>query len=170
MTSENRPEGDSRETRAGGAERRHASSEGEQSEPSKESSGERSKPRDSEDGPPDADEGRTDGGTAEGIPLNIAGHNEAKQRRENGSGTDAGPDGTAPGGANGDGEAVPSGVDVAGAADDGEVEPVELLVQLADDGDIDPRRDRPVLGTRAVRPAARRVVVLPPLLCLVVAR
>ena len=112
--------------------------EGERSEPSKESSGERSEPRDSEDEPPDADEGRTDGGTAEGIPLDIAGHDEAKQRRENGNGTDAGPDGTAPGGANGDGEAVPSGVDVAGAADDGEVEPVELLVQLADDGEIEP--------------------------------
>ena len=180
MTSENRPEGDSRETRAGGAERRHASSEddrressetrtgsgatrehsgddrrespgepsgeqsdprgseGERSEPSKESSGERSEPRDSEDDPPDADEGQTDGGTAEGIPLNIAGHDEAKQRRENGNGTDAGPDGTTPGGANGDGEAVPSGVDVAGAADDGEVEPVELLVQLAEEGEIDP--------------------------------
>ena len=113
-------------------------SEGERSEPSKESSGERSEPRDSEDEPPDADEGRTDGGTAEGIPLNIAGHDEAKQRRENSNGTDAGPDGTTPGSANGDGEAVPSGVDVAGAADDGKVEPVELLVQLADDGEIEP--------------------------------
>ena len=137
MTSEDDRRESSKE-QAGGAERRHASSEGERSEPSKESSGERSEPRDGEDEPPDADEGRTDGGTTEGIPLNIAGHDEAKQRREDNNGTDAGPDGTAPVGANGDGEAVPSRVDVAGEADDGEGEPVELLVQLADDGEIEP--------------------------------
>ena len=114
--------------------------EGERSEPSEERR-ESSQPRTasdasrggSEDEPPDTDEGRTDGGTAEGIPLNIAGHDEAKRRRENDDAPGGGSNGASP-----EDGAVPSGVDVAGEADDGEVEPVELLVQLADDGEIEP--------------------------------
>ena len=116
-------------------------SEGERSEPSKESSGERNEPRDSEGKPGDADQKRADGGAADEIPLNIAGHDAEKQRRENGEkpAGEAGAEtnGASPAETNGDGEAVLSGVDVS-QSDDEEVEPVELLVQLAEEGEIDP--------------------------------
>ena len=113
-------------------------SEPEATEPSEKPGGERSEPRGSEEG---ADE-RTDGGD---VPLDITGHEERKQERES--------DGDA-GAVFGDGEAAD------GAADErivdaesllsespadpepnpeaDEVEPVELLVQLAKRGDIEP--------------------------------
>jgi len=65
-----------------------------------------------------------DGGTADEVPLNIADHDEErKRRRDDGSEGD-----------------VLSGFDVSDPRedDDDEVEPVELLVQLAEDGEIDP--------------------------------
>ncbi|CCQ35863.1 chromosome segregation and condensation protein ScpA [Natronomonas moolapensis 8.8.11] len=68
---------------------------------------------------------RADGGTADEIPLNIAGHGAESPSEEDGG---DGPD-----------DAVPSGVDVSAPdGSDDEVEPVELLVQLAEDGEIDP--------------------------------
>jgi len=86
-------------------------SEGERSEPSEDVSGEL----------------RTDGGTTDEIPLNIAGHDAEKSRRESdGNGEEA--------------DGVLSEFDVSDPreGDDDEVEPVELLVQLAEDGEIDP--------------------------------
>lgn len=90
-------------------------SEGERSEPSKTSSGEQAQRA-----------VRTDGGATDEIPLNIAGHEDEKRRRRAESGHT--------------GEAEPDDVLSEYAIDDGEdeVEPVELLVQLADDGEIDP--------------------------------
>jgi segregation and condensation protein A len=123
----------------------------EDSESSKKSSGERSEPRDSDSPEPPTDESETsggskhraDGGTTDEIPLNIAGHDAEKERRENGEGADADEDAEANGtdpNAESDGDgAVLSGFDVSATeADDEEVEPVELLVQLADEGEIDP--------------------------------
>jgi segregation and condensation protein A len=91
------------------------------------------------------DEKRADGGAADDIPLNIAGHEDEKKRREQENG--ASTNGTDPN-VNGNGtgdvdaeedEAVLSEFDVSEPdADDDEVEPVELLVQLAKDGEIDP--------------------------------
>ena len=92
--------------------------------------------------------------SADDIPLNIAGHEAEKARRVNGDGTSPAADdasGTADGaaanrtaegvgaddGSEDEGEAVLSEFDVEGSADD-EVEPVELLVQLAEEGEIDP--------------------------------
>jgi segregation and condensation protein A len=131
-------------------------------------SGERSDPRGSEDdhressdAPPASEDDRNDDGTdpdeaADDIPLNIAGHEAEKARRERK--TDPGPveaggtagasdaesgdglesDADAESGAESE-AAVLSDFDVDGAAaDDEEVEPVELLVQLAEDGEIDP--------------------------------
>ena len=103
----------------------------------------------SEDDRSDTDEAVDD------IPLNIAGHEAEKARREDGDGTvrtaDAGTadetssNGTTEAAVDGDGSdgdadgAVLSAFDVDGsAADDDEVEPVELLVQLAEEGEIDP--------------------------------
>jgi segregation and condensation protein A len=95
---------------------------------------------------------RTDGGASGEIPLNIAGHEEEKQRRESGETEAPGEDAQAPGD---DGE-TPAGDETpddgtvlsefdisdprngAGEGRDDEVEPVELLVQLAEDGEIDP--------------------------------
>ena len=100
--------------RAGGAERRHASSEDDRSDPPK-------SPSDASHPPL-----RADGGTADEIPLNIAGHGAETPPGEDGSGDD--PD-----------DAVLSEFNVSDPEDaDGEVEPVELLVQLAEDGEIDP--------------------------------
>jgi segregation and condensation protein A len=81
------------------------------------------------------------------IPLNIAGHDEAERRREPGNGSNENE-------SSGNGSVENSEDDesvselitdfsVADApdsphADDDEVEPVELLVNLADDGEIDP--------------------------------
>ena len=122
---------ESSETRAGGAERRHASREGERSEPSEPRTASDASREGSE---PSDDEKRADGGAADEIPLNIAGHDAEKRRRENGEE----PAGEAGAETNGDGEAVLSGVDVSEEADDEAVEPVELLVQLAEEGEIDP--------------------------------
>ncbi|MFO7927142.1 segregation/condensation protein A [Natronomonas sp.] len=67
-----------------------------------------------------------DGGTADEISLNIAGHDAEEKRRE--ADTDS------------DDDSILSEFDVSVAreGDNDEVEPVELLVQLADDGEIDP--------------------------------
>ncbi|MFC4544268.1 segregation/condensation protein A [Halosolutus amylolyticus] len=71
-----------------------------------------------------------DGGSDDDIPLNIAGHEDRDR---------PGADGTVLEFADGDDE---SGVDEDGSdvedGDEEEVEPVELLVQLAKDGEIDP--------------------------------
>ena len=117
MTSEDRATQDPRKSRAGSNATREAS-EGERSEPSEKSSGEHRDPRDSED----ERNPRTDGGTADEIPLNIAGHGSERDPRK---------DDTEDG--------VLSEFDVSDPKEsDDEVEPVELLVQLAEDGEIDP--------------------------------
>ncbi len=87
--------------------------------------GEQSEPRDS--AAPAESPKRTDGGAAGEIPLNIAGHEAEKKRREGAEEP------------TGEGDIL-SEFDVSDPreADDEEVEPVELLVQLADDGEIDP--------------------------------
>jgi segregation and condensation protein A len=123
-------------------------SEGERGEPSENPSGERSEPR-----------GSGSGGETDDIPLNIAGHEAEKERRQR-EADDEEPTAT-PGetasapeepekGGDGDADdpaddAVLSEFDISepyergsGHADDDEVEPVELLVQLAEDGEIDP--------------------------------
>ncbi|PSQ18337.1 segregation/condensation protein A [Halobacteriales archaeon QS_8_69_73] len=140
MTSENRPEGDSRETQAGGAERRHASSEDDRRESSEESSGEQSDPRDSEDERSEpserASDPRADGGAADEIPLDIVGHDGERPR--DGDAADRSGLGD-PTDGDSDGDGVLSEVDAsADGDDDREVEPVELLVQLAEEGEIDP--------------------------------
>jgi segregation and condensation protein A len=66
---------------------------------------------------------RADGGAAGEIPLNIAGHDAQTERREAGAE---------------DGILSEFDVSEPGETDDDEIEPVELLVQLADDGEIDP--------------------------------
>jgi segregation and condensation protein A len=68
------------------------------------------------------------------VPLNIAGHDEEKARRENGE---------TPEGEDEDVEDLITDFSVTDASDspdvdDDEVEPVELLVGLADEGEIDP--------------------------------
>jgi segregation and condensation protein A len=89
------------------------------------------------------DEKRADGGAADDIPLNIAGHEDEKKRREkengaSGNGTEPNVNGNGTGDTDED-DAVLSEFDVSEPdADDDEVEPVELLVQLAKDGEIDP--------------------------------
>ena len=121
--------------RAGGAKRRHASSEDERSESSvKRAGGAKRRHASSEDdrrdtpkNPSDASHPplRADGGTADEIPLNIAGHGAERPPDEDGG--------------DGPNDAVLSEFDVSDPGDaDGEVEPVELLVQLAEDGEIDP--------------------------------
>ncbi|WP_339104120.1 ScpA family protein [Haloterrigena salinisoli] len=95
----------------------------------------------------DPDEFYTDGGQDD-IPLNIAGHEEREPPGESGSETDSSSDG---GPRDADPEAEESvlefsedetagdDTDADGDGDeDDEVEPVELLVQLAEDGEIDP--------------------------------
>ena len=79
------------------------------------------------DGDGTDDETRPDGGTAGEVPLNIAGHDAEKRRRKNGEE----PAGEAGAETNGASPAETNG-------DDEEVEPVELLVQLAEEGEIDP--------------------------------
>ncbi|WP_435179988.1 segregation/condensation protein A [Halorussus sp. AFM4] len=96
------------------------------------------------------DDARTDGGK---IPLNIAGHEEEKRKREGdeadpfGAGADDGsPDSAGPtsdeNAAEGevdDSDAILSDeLDVDPDPSDEEAEPVELLVQLAEDGEIEP--------------------------------
>jgi len=122
------------ERRAGGAPR-PASSEDDRRESSKKASGEAASSEDRPQGDPrkrrTASDSprpslRADGGTADEIPLNIAGHGAETPPGEDGSGDD--PD-----------DAVLSEFNVSDPEDaDGEVEPVELLVQLAEDGEIDP--------------------------------
>ena len=129
------------EGRAGGATRRHASSEDraerdprkgrtaseasreasedDRRESSKTSSGERRDPRDSEDDR--RDQLRTDGGAADEIPLHIADRGAESPPEDDDEGD------------------VLSAFDVSDSDDsEEEVEPVELLVQLAEDGEIDP--------------------------------
>ncbi|MFQ3320694.1 MAG: segregation and condensation protein A [Natronomonas sp.] len=109
--SENRPERDSQETRT-------------ESEATREGS---------ED---DAKEPRTDGAGAGDIPLNIAGHDDEKKRREGG---DMEPETNGADPSENEDESVLSEFDVSEPGEsDEEVEPVELLVQLAEDGEIDP--------------------------------
>ena len=132
-----RPEGASRNGERG-AERpaSEATREADRREPSDESSGERSDPRDtrsdpgkasgSEEPTPDADDD---------IPLNIAGHESRSREDSTGNGHDGGDDGE-PLITDLSGEGAPAAMDV--ETDDDEVEPVELLVNLADDGEIDP--------------------------------
>ena len=137
--------------------------EDERSEPSEESSGvlasdasegsaelrsadERSEPRDSEDERSESSdkasgersEPRASDGDADDLPLNITGHEAERARREGGNGTTeaTAADGDESNG--GVGETVLSEFDVEGSATDDEVEPVELLVQLAEEGEIDP--------------------------------
>jgi segregation and condensation protein A len=74
------------------------------------------------------------GSENDGIPLNIAGHEEEKARRENDESED---------GDDEDVEDLITDFSIADApdtpeVDDDEVEPVELLVGLADEGEIDP--------------------------------
>lgn len=73
---------------------------------------------------------RTDGGAAGEIPLNIAGH-EAEKKRRSEADDSSEQTGT---------ESPLSEFDVSdpGDTNEDEIEPVELLVQLADDGEIDP--------------------------------
>ncbi|ADB60228.1 chromosome segregation and condensation protein ScpA [Haloterrigena turkmenica DSM 5511] len=103
---------------------------------------ERSDPRDG-----DHDEFYTDGGRDD-IPLNITGHEEREPPGESSSETDSSA-GDTPRDAESEAsvlefsedEASDADVDADEAgddADDDEVEPVELLVQLAKDGEIDP--------------------------------
>ncbi|QLD88619.1 segregation/condensation protein A [Natronomonas salina] len=140
--SEDRPGGDPRETRTGSEATREPSGDDRRESP-KESSGERSEPRDSEDdGSEDADD----------IPLNIASHDAEKERRQR-EAADDGMDaltGSTESEAGGeeqeevddeasDQDDVLSEFDISEPrSDDDEVEPVELLVQLAEDGEIDP--------------------------------
>lgn len=67
------------------------------------------------------------------IPLDITGHDEEKRRREGEPSTDA-PDDAA----TDDEDGLLSEFDVSAPGEGDEVEPVELLVQLAKDGDIEP--------------------------------
>ncbi|PSQ36330.1 segregation/condensation protein A [Halobacteriales archaeon QS_9_70_65] len=123
MTSEGERR-ESSERRAGGAKRRHESGEGERSEPSEKASD-----------PPD-DEPRADGGGADEIPLDVAGHDGERPRDADAAGGVGLGDPT--GGATPeDSDSVLSEVDASADGDD-EVEPVELLVQLAEEGEIDP--------------------------------
>jgi segregation and condensation protein A len=99
---------------------------------SKKSSGDQRKPRDTKSDP-DEPSKRTDGGAAGEIPLNIAGHEAEKERRN-------APDGETDSESDENGEGVLSSFDISDPreTDDDEIEPVELLVQLADEGEIDP--------------------------------
>ena len=111
-------------------------SEDERRESSGDPSGERSGPSKGPSGP--SGEARADGGAADEIPLDIAGHDDEKRRRENGTGPDLAGNGAPSDGDDPD-DAVLSEFDVSSpAADNDEVEPVELLVQLAEEGEIDP--------------------------------
>ena len=74
----------------------------------------------------------TNGGADDDIPLNIAGHEARKRDRENGSENGHGGDDSLI--TDLSGEDAPAAMET----DDDEVEPVELLVNLADDGEIDP--------------------------------
>jgi len=128
--------------------------EADRREASEKSSGERSDPRDSEeseeraersssenssgeersDEPRESGESEADRREASDIPLNIAGH-EARSREEppeNGHGPEE--DDSLITDLSGDG--APAAMEA--EEDDDEVEPVELLVNLADDGEIDP--------------------------------
>ncbi len=93
-------------------------------------------------------EARSDSGTSSGergesrddeIPLNITGHEDRERPGETAPGGDEDPDS-----ANESGDSILEFTDVETDAgddetgDDEEVEPVELLVQLAEDGEIDP--------------------------------
>ena len=123
----NRPKGDSRKSRTATERSRETSEDRpkarrDQRERLDKTSGELCEPRVKEN----PQKIRTDGGTTDEIPLNIAGHEDEKRRRENGSET---PDGD-----------ILSEFDVSDPREDtdDEVEPVELLVQLAEEGEIDP--------------------------------
>jgi len=74
------------------------------------------------------------------VPLNIAGHGDRDPPGANGNDGGAVPDDseTASAGENGDDPGSVDDLVPEGDADGEEVEPVELLVQLAEDGEIDP--------------------------------
>ena len=72
----------------------------------------------------------TNGGGEEDIPLNIAGH-ESRSRESAANGDESGDDSLI---TDLSGEDAPAAMET----DDDEVEPVELLVNLADEGEIDP--------------------------------
>jgi segregation and condensation protein A len=76
-------------------------------------------------------EADTNGGTDDDIPLNIAGH-ESRSRESAANGHEPGDDSLI---TDLSGEDAPAAMET---DDDDEVEPVELLVNLADDGEIDP--------------------------------
>ncbi|WP_222919778.1 ScpA family protein [Natrinema sp. SYSU A 869] len=107
-------------------------------EPSNKASGDRSEPR-----AVDSDL-RTDGG--DDIPLDITGHDERERPSESSPGSVLEPKSGASAGSDKgredeSGESILEFTDIEtadGAEDEDEVEPVELLVQLAKDGDIDP--------------------------------
>jgi segregation and condensation protein A len=116
---------------------------------SEESSGERSEPRDSEDRAErrSSEESSEDRGSAGGddIPLNISGHEDRdppdgadsmlgdSSTDEGSTVEESGTDSTTAS-ADADGEATATGE----ADEDEEVQPVEVLVQLAKDGEIEP--------------------------------
>jgi segregation and condensation protein A len=108
-------------------------SEGAQRGASGEPSGERGEARGSEDSADERSDLRADGGE---VPLDITGHEERKRERESDSG--AGADAKR----NGDGvdarEILADAPAEPEPNPEDEVEPVELLVQLAKDGDIEP--------------------------------
>ena len=136
MTSEDE-RSESSEPRAGGAEQRHASSEDRpQGEPRRSRTGSNATRKAGEDErseSPEKSSGegskslQADGGTADEIPLNIAGH-----------GAESPPGGESGGDGGGDGVLSEFDVSDPNEASEEEVEPVELLVQLAEDGEIDP--------------------------------
>ncbi len=139
MTSEDRATGDPRKSRtASDSETRRDGASGgdERTEPSEKSSGERDEPRESEDDRSESSK-RTDGGATGEIPLNIAGHDTEQTHRAEADEEEIAEEEIADEEA---GEGILSEFDISdpGEADDDEVEPVELLVQLADDGEIDP--------------------------------
>ncbi|PSP77386.1 segregation/condensation protein A [Halobacteriales archaeon QS_4_69_225] len=128
--------GERSEPRGSEDDRRESSEEssGEQSDP-RDSEGERSEPSEESSDPP-SDEPRADGSGADEIPLDIAGHDGERPRDADAA------DGAGlgdPTNSDGNGDGVLSAVDASTDGDgDDEVEPVELLVQLAEEGEIDP--------------------------------
>ncbi|WP_247731561.1 segregation/condensation protein A [Halovivax limisalsi] len=136
---------DSSETRTGNEvtrERREGSEEAKATtEPSEHSSGERSDPRESVDGEFERSSEPSDEAAEDDIPLSIAGHED----REPPGGDDAesvsfgDADEESDADAPDDADPYPDQVDALAAdEDDEDVQPVELLVQLAKNGEIDP--------------------------------
>ncbi|MGB9963854.1 segregation/condensation protein A [Halobacterium hubeiense] len=162
MTSEGSADerSESAATRAGSDATREQE-ESEPTEPSETSSGERSEPRDSEGSADERSESAdtragsdatregepealaTDGG-ADDVPLDITGHEDRKAEREadsaepDGGLTTAEPADEASSTPDSAAELIAESPAEPAANPDDEVEPVELLVQLAKDGEIEP--------------------------------